>query len=174
MDFRTINKYVLNNFDSLTADDFPVEKQNEYCLKWLNDYSKISKSTDDKILIDWTIREWRAIKELYASAIFFKEAEFSYKNRCMAACYFLLYYSLFHGMLSSLCYDVNLTLKEITEITHSKLGNIFKSTFCNGKTAIVHPQIYEDFLKFRYLREYYSYTPPLNMPMYDEEYLEIV
>lgn len=144
MDFKSINKYAINNFESLATDDFPIEKQEEHCLRWLGDYSKISKTTDDKILIDWTIREWRAIKEIYAAAILFNEAKVSYDNRCMTACYFLLYYSLFHGMLSSLCYDINITLKQITEITHSNLGNTFKSTFCSRKKGIISPRIHED------------------------------
>lgn len=174
MSFKGINKYILNNFDSLNTILASDEKQDKYCQHWLRHYANIINDPNKLEMIDWEVRLWRAIKEIYASAILYKEAEIAFRHRCMASYNFLLYYALFHAMLSSICFDINIKLNQIVDITHSKVGNIFKGTFCTGKHAIISSDIYDVFTKFKGLREYYSYTPPLNLSMYEEGYLTTV
>lgn len=171
MDFKSINPYTCNKFDSLILSMPDLKDQDSYCMRQLQHYSSITKSKDVKLTIDWSIRHWKSIKEIYASAIFFKEAEYAYTNRCMSAYYFLLYYSLFHGMLAALCYSINITLEGLLSITHQNLGTSFRDTFCNGKNRIVNPEIYDLFLELRGLREYYSYTTPLNLSFYKQEHM---
>ena len=40
MNLKDINKYVINKFDDLDTDDFPVEKQETYCLRWHESYNR--------------------------------------------------------------------------------------------------------------------------------------
>lgn len=172
MGFNDINPYALGNFDNIKEKLNTVKDQDIYYQKWMKNYSDIFKISNDLNLIEWKVREWRAIKEIYASAILYKETEFSLKNRCMASYYFSAYYSIFHAMLSTICFDTNITLEQISDINHSKVGNQFKNTYCHGKNSILSEDIYTFFNKAKYLREYYSYTPPLNMCFYDSSYLK--
>lgn len=172
MGFDDINPYIIGRFDSIKEKLNAVKDQDIYYQKWMSNYSKIFKTSTDLNVIEWKVREWRAIKEIYASAIFYKESEFSLENRCMASYYFSAYYSIFHAMLSAICFDTNITLNQISDINHSKVGNQFKNTYCHGKNSILSENIYDFFNKAKYLREYYSYTPPLNMSFYDSSYIE--
>ncbi|EOU2050039.1 MAG: hypothetical protein E6610_03895 [Clostridium perfringens] len=171
MSFESINEYGCN-FNNIREKLTDSRKEDIYYQKWMKNYSELFNRNDSFEIIEWKAREWRAIKEIYASAILYKESEFALKNRCMASYYFSLYYSLFHAMLSSICLDTNITLEKIIDINHSKVGKQFKNTYCNGKGAILTDDIYILFNKFKYLREYYSYTPPMNMPLYDSNYSE--
>ncbi len=171
MGFDDVNPYG-GNFNTIKEKLNSVKEQDIYYQKWMGNYSEMFKTSDDLNVIDWKVREWRAIKEIYASAILFKEAQCSLENRCMASYYFSAYYSIFHAMLSAICLDTNITLEQIKDITHSKVGNQFKNTYCHGKNSILSEDIYTFFNKAKYLREYYSYTPPLNITFYDESYLD--
>lgn len=172
MSFESIHDYIVGNFSHIQDKLNDNKKQDKYYQKWMQKYSKIFNTDDDLKIIDWKIREWRAIKEIYASAIIHMESELALNNGCITSYYFLLYYSLFHAMLSSICFDTNITLKQIADINHSKVGNQFKNTYCNGKNSILSEDIYTLFKSFKYLREYYTYTPPLNMTFYDNSYLQ--
>lgn len=174
MGFESINKYTIGNFSNIKEKLISEKEQDKYCQKWLENYSRIFKNSNSLEIIEWRVREWRAIKEIYASAILFEEAKFALKNRCMASYYFSLYYSLFHAMLSSICLDNTITLDQISDINHSKLVNQFKNTYCHGKNAILSEDIYTIFNKFKYLREYYSYIPPLNMSLYEDTHSDSI
>lgn len=171
MDFKNTKSYS-NNFESLILNMPSLNDQQQYCNRWLKHYADIIKNSDKIGFIDWEIRSWKSIKEIYASAIFYKEAEYAYANRCMSSYYFLLYYSLFHAMWSTLCYSVNINIETLLQLTHQNLGNSFKNTFCTGNNAIVKEEIYTTFTQLKLLREYYSYTPPLNLSLYKEEYIK--
>lgn len=172
MGFDDINQYGLGQFDSIKEKFNTAQDQDSYYQKWMRNYSEMFKTSNDLNVIEWKVREWRAIKEIYASAIFYKETQFALENRCIASYYFSAYYSIFHAMLSAICLDTNITLNQISDINHSKVGKQFKNTYCHGKNSILSEDIYEFFNKAKYLREYYSYTPPLNMSFYDSSYLE--
>ncbi|EPB8178469.1 hypothetical protein ACRTAO_001131 [Clostridium perfringens] len=172
MGFNDINQYKIGNFDSIKEKLNTSKAQDIYYQKWMRNYSEIFKSGDDLNMIDWKLREWRAIKEIFAAAILYKEAKISLENRCIASYYFSSYYSLFHAMLSAICLDTNITLEKISDINHSKVGNQFKNTFCHGKNSILSEEIYTFFNESKYLREYYSYTLPFNITFYKSSYLE--
>ena len=170
MGFDSISDYACGSFNSIKGRLISDREQDNYYQKWMRNYSKLFKRNNSFEIIEWKVREWRAIKEIYASAIFYAESKIALKNRCMASYYFLLYYSLFHAMLSSICLDNTITLEQIKDINHSKVGNQFRNTYCHCKDSILSDDIYYLFNKFKYLREYYSYTPPLNMSLYDDSY----
>lgn len=172
MGFDSINQYHLGNFDGIKEKLNTDKAQDIYYQKWMSNYSQMFKTSNDLDVIDWKVREWRAIKEIYASAILYKEAQFSLGNRCISSYYFSTYYSIFHAMLSAICMDTNITLEQISHINHLKVGNQFKNTYCHGKNSILSEDIFVFFGKAKYLREYYSYTPPLNMSFYDSSYIE--
>lgn len=172
MGFDNINPYGIGHFDNI-KDKLKTDKdQDKYYQKWMSNYSETFKSSNNLNVIEWKVREWRAIKEIYASAIFYKESQFLLENRCMGSYYFSAYYSIFHAMLSAICLDTNITLNQISDINHSKVGNQFKNTYCHGKNTILSEDTYDFFNKAKYLREYYSYTPPLNMSFYESSYME--
>ena len=171
MYFSEKSNYILGKYDSLENILIDDTEQKNYYQKWMGNYALLFKGSNELEIIEWRIREWRAIKEIYAAAIMYKEAEVAISHRCTSSYYFLMYYSLFHGLLSAICYDTNIKLAQIININHSKLGNLFRSTYCSGRYKIIADKIYEDFKKFKFLREYYSYTPPLNDSMYSEEHL---
>lgn len=170
MGFDSINKYIYGNFSAVKEKLITDREQDAYYQKWMQNYSSIFKRNNSIEIIELNVREWRAIKELYASAILYEESKFALKNSCVSSYYFSLYYSIFHAMLSSICFDNTITLDQIANINHSKVGKQFKNTYCHGKGAILSDDIYFLFNKLKYLREYYSYTPPLNMSFYDSSY----
>jgi hypothetical protein len=172
MSFRDYSNYTIGKFDVLENIITDFAKQDMYCQKWLKSYSETMKNYDGKMMIEWEIRLWRAIKELFAASIFFNNSNYALEYKCTSSFYFLQYYSLFHGMLSCLCLDTNVGFQQLKDINHSKVLNNFYSSYCNGKFGIVDKIIKDVFMKAKYLREYFSYTPPLNMDLYEAGYKE--
>lgn len=172
MGFNDINPYGVGNFKSIKEKLDTSVSQDFYYQNWMKNYSEMFKSSDNLNVIDWRVREWRAIKEIFASSILYKEAKIALENRCISSYYFSAYYSLFHAMLSSICLDTNITLEKISDINHSKVGNQFRNTYCHGKNSILSEDIYVFFNELKYLREYYSYTLPFNMTFYKNSHME--
>ena len=172
MGFDDINPYRMGNFEEIKEKLSTSNDQDIYYQKWMKNYSEMFKAGNDLDIIDWKVREWRAIKEIYASSILYNESKIALANRCISSYYFSAYYSIFHAMLSAICLDTNITLDKISNINHSKVGNQFKNTYCHGKNSILSEDIYTFFNHSKYLREYYSYIPPLNMTFYESSYIE--
>ncbi|EIW18756.1 MULTISPECIES: hypothetical protein [Pelosinus] len=119
MSFNKYSKYIINRFDLLDQNLSNEKDQEKYYQNWMQKYSLIFKDDNKLTMVEWEIRQWRAIKEVFASAICFKEAELALSSKCITAYYLLLYYSLFHGMLSSLCLDSNLDIEDLVDINHT-------------------------------------------------------
>ena len=115
----------------------------------------------------WNIRCYRALKEIFSSAAMFGESLVAKDSKCWASFYFTSYYSLFHAFLACVFLLPSESLEKLSDITHSKLLNIFRSSFCNGKFKIIDESICTAFSILRYQREYYSYQMPPNHFLYE-------
>ncbi|WP_405081689.1 hypothetical protein ACI48J_03520 [Paenibacillus chitinolyticus] len=173
MFFVEINPYSIGNI-SILSRNLSDNQMEQYYQRWIKHYNRVFKEEDSFQIVEWRIREWKAIKEMYASSILFCEAQKSYKYNCEASFFFSLYYSLFHAQLSCLCFDSSISLDELNKITHQKLGGIFENNFSSGKNSISQSKIPENFVALRKLREYYSYTLPLNSFGFNNELIELI
>ncbi len=171
MFFNKINPYSGNI--SVLSNNLSSDQMDQYYQRWMKRYNQIFKEGDSFQIVEWKIREWKAIKEMYASSILLCEARKSYKYNCEASFFFALYYSLFHAQLSCLCFDSSISLDELNKISHQKLGSIFKNSFSTGRNLISQSNIPENFTKLRKLREYYSYTLPLNSFGFNSQSIEL-
>ncbi|EPR07748.1 hypothetical protein [Ruminiclostridium papyrosolvens] len=150
------------NFELLNKNIPDEKEQTKYYNNWMSRYSKIFKSCDENKLIEWTIRTRKSLKEIATSSTFFTEAQFAFQNGIYSAYYFLSYYSLFHAMLSTLYLDDKETVEKLININHSKVINCFSSNFAIGKKPIISFNAREHFETLKFLREYSSYSMPLN------------
>ena len=162
MGFEKYSKHFNVNFSYLNMTISDEILQEKYYQSFMTKYSNISKAKNENDIILWDIRLRRSLKEIFSSASFFIEAEHVYKQKCFTSYYFLMYYSLFHAMLSTLYVDEKLTIDELLNISHSKLIKNFVNTFCNGKLSIAPENIENTFETLKYMREYYSYSMPMN------------
>lgn len=168
MAFEKYSRYGNTNFCLLNAI-MPDEKaQKIYYERWMTRYAKLFKDGNDENIIEWDLRTRKAMKEVLTSASFYVEATCVYKSSCFSASYYLMYYSLFHAMLSSLWLDDKQTIDNLIVINHSKIANCFFSNFCTPKQSLISNDIQDLWEDLRFLREYYSYSMPLN-DMFDEE-----
>lgn len=89
----------------------------------------------------------------------------------MASAYYLAYYSALHAMWAVIFLHPEQSLNAVTEISHSKLVNVFHSSFTQNKTKIIGYDAKTYVNDLRFLREYFSYRMPLNSPFrVDEEF----
>lgn len=148
INFALLNK----NLDS--------SKQGAYYHKWKKRYDNITP--DERLIIEWDIRNRKALKEIATSATFFIEAELVRKSNCYSAYYFLSYYSLFHAMLSTLYLNDEIKLSALVELPHNKVQNHFVNNFRPKRDPILSNDIDSHFTLLKSLREYYSYSMPMN------------
>ena len=171
MKIKDINPYISGNFSEINKrlDEKEFEK---YYQKWMSKYNTYFKNINDEKIVELGIRKWKALKEIFASATLFCEAEKAYKYKCEASMFFSLYYSLFHAQLACLYYETNLSFDELLHISHTKLGKVFEESFSKGKKSIVDNNLPNYFESLRDLREYYSYALPMNTLSYDTDIFE--
>lgn len=162
MSFESFNKGIYSNFSYLNKNIENCELQNKYYQKCMHAYSAISKRGDNNDIIEWSIRIRKSLKEIFTSALFYIESEKCEIDGCFASTYYLRYYSLFHAMLSNLFLDEKQNISDLMDINHTKVANCFVSNYCSNSFPIIDKEIKENFNILKFMREYYSYTMPMN------------
>lgn len=162
MALEEFSKYCNVNFSYLNQNMSDLNKQKKYYQKYVEKYNSISKKNNRNDIILWDVRLRKSLKEIFTSAAFFVEGQYVYEQNCFTSYYFLMYYSLFHAMLATLFLDEKLTVEELMDINHSKVLNCFVSNHCTSKFPIIKSEIKYHFEILKYMREYYSYSMPMN------------
>lgn len=109
------------------------------------------------------------MKEVFTATCFYQESLIAKESRSWASFFFLSYYSLFHSLMSCVVLLPSESIEKLSEITHTKLINVFKSHFSDQSPYIIRKDIGDVFYMFKYLREYYSYNMPPNDFLYEME-----
>lgn len=149
-------------FSYLASELKNEDAQQKYIDTWQQKYAPVFKGKDERVIIEWDIRTSRALKGVFTSASFYVESLQARSNGSWASFYFLSYYSLFHAKLACLYLLHTETVESLVDITHTKIRNLFYSTYCNPKSNIVRKEIRDLFDVLKFSREYYSYQMPFN------------
>lgn len=162
MSFGRFCKGVISDFQYIDKNIPDIKQQDKYYQKCTKDYSEISKRKNKKDIIEWSIRLRKTFKEILTSSLFYVESNKCLEYGLLSSYYYLRYYSLFHAMLGDLFLDKNQSIEELMKINHSKVVRCFTSNFCTKRFPIINSNIEEDFYTLQYMREYYSYSMPMN------------
>jgi hypothetical protein len=167
--FEDYTKYRYSNFDQLNERLSVPNEQKKYIDSWKSKYTKHFKNSTPEESFLWNIRVHKALKEIFSASSMYQESLIAKESRSWTSFYFLSYYSLFHGFFSCVYLLPSENIDKLSEITHSKLLNVFKSNFVSVKPKIIDESICEAFSIFKYLREYYSYHMPPNHFLYEHK-----
>ena len=127
MAFEEHSPYSTSNFSYLNKRLNDETEVARYYAKWMEKYSIIFKNSKAKTIIDWDVRTSKSLKEVFTSASFYCESQLAKKCNSWSAFYFLSYYSLFHALLANVYLLPGERLETLSEITHTKLINVFYS-----------------------------------------------
>jgi hypothetical protein len=112
----------------------------------------------------WATRLRQSLKLCFSATYFALESRKAQSNRSMASAYYLGYYSALHAMWAVIYLDPQQSTKNVYSITHSKILNLFHSTYAHGNNSPLQVNTKKFIENLRFLREYYSYRMPLNSP----------
>lgn len=154
------NNYIMNfsEIENCLKDETTMRS---YYERTKSKYITYFNNCDDIEIIKYDIRMKRSIKAMLHSATFYNESKIALENGLLGSYFFSLYYSVFHAIYGVLFLDVNQTFDKLEVINHSKLYKYFKSEYCSGKNKVINHNV-EVVELLKYLREYYSYSMPLN------------
>jgi len=163
--------YVKNyaNFNRLNKRITDDGEQKKYVDLWKSRYAAHFKTNAPEEVFLWNIRVHKSFKEIFSASSMYEESLVAKESCSWTSFYFLSYYSLFHAFLACVYFLPNESLKNLSEITHSKLLNIFKANFCKEKPYIIDESVCDIFSLLKYLREYYSYHMPPNQFLYEHK-----
>lgn len=159
----------LANFSHLLYRVRDKKDQDKYVNKWNQHYVNSIKNSGPEELFKWNIRVHKSLKEVFTSVSFYQESLIAKESKSWSAFFFLSYYSLFHSLLSCVVLIPSESIENLSKITHTKLINIFKSTFCDQSPSIIRGDIDKLFFLLKYMREYYSYNMPPNDFLYEQK-----
>jgi hypothetical protein len=128
---------------------------------WIRRYRASIATWADYDVALRSVRCRQSLKLCFSATYFALSASEARNNKVLASSYYLAYYSMLHAMWAVLFLHPDQTIDAITDITHSKIANVFHSCFANGIIKADAKELAED---LRFLREYYSYRMPLNSP----------
>jgi hypothetical protein len=132
--------------------------------EWMRRYrAAMEKWTDYDVAI-WSVRCRQSLKLSFSATYFALAAEDARQSKVLASAYYLDYYSMLHAMWAVLFLHPDQSVVSITDITHSKIANVFHSSFSHGKESILRYDAKKMAESLRFMREYYSYRMPLNSP----------
>lgn len=143
--------------------------QNKFVNQWSQHYANSFKNGEPEVIFEWNIRVYKSLKEVFTATCFYQESLIAKESKSWASFYFLSYYSLFHALLANVVLIPSETVDKLSEITHTKLISLFKSTFSDHRPHIIRNDVDKVFYMFKYLREYYSYNMPPNDFLYQQE-----
>ena len=159
----------LANFGHLLYRVRDKKEQDKYVNRWNQHYVNLIKSSGPEELFKWNIRVHKSLKEVFTSVAFYQESLIAKESKSWSAFFFLSYYSLFHSLLSCVVLMPSESIEKLSQITHTKLIKIFKSTFCDQAPNIIRGDVDELFFLLKYMREYYSYNMPPNDFLYEQK-----
>jgi hypothetical protein len=139
--------------------------------KWMRRYQAAMEKWTTYDSAIWSVRCRQSLKLTFSATYFALAAIDARQAKVLASAYYLDYYSMLHAMWAVLFLHPDQTTTSITEINHSKLANVFHSSFSQGKNSILQYNAKEMAEGLRFMREYYSYRMPLNSPFDDVEEL---
>jgi hypothetical protein len=166
MSFEAHSKYSSTRFSLLNERLNSESAIDRYYSKWTEKYAAVFKGCKARTAIDWDVRTSKSLKEIFTAVAFYVEAQACKKLNAWSAFYFLSYYSLFHALLANVYLLPEEQLQSLSEITHTKLINVFYSTFANSKPKIMNGEVKSLFEVLKWTREYYSYQMPFNDFLY--------
>ncbi len=155
------------NFGHLLYRVKDKSEQEKYVNRWNQHYIKSIKNSGPEELFKWNIRVHKSLKEVFTSVSFYQESLIAKESKSWSAFFFLSYYSLFHSLLSCVVLIPSESIEKLSQLTHTKLIKVFKSTFCDQKPNIIRDDVDELFFMLKYMREYYSYNMPPNDFLYE-------
>lgn len=161
MSFKRFSKYCFG-FSSLDSSMPDLKAQEAYYNRWMQKYSTIFSSDNDFIVVEWDLRCRKALREIFSSAMLYTEGKKNLEMCCFSSYYFCLYYSLFHAIKATLYLDINTSIDNLLDKTHSSTIDTFVSIFANGKKDILGNEIRVLFNELKLKRECYSYQTPFN------------
>lgn len=167
-DYAFINNHRTNFGHLIHRVSDPVE-QIKFINGWSQHYAMAFKDSPPEALFEWNIRVYKSLKEVFTATCFYQESLIAKEARSWAAFYFLSYYSLFHALLANVVLIPSESILKLSEINHTKLISLFKSTFSDHKPHVIRGDIDKVFYMFKYLREYYSYNMPPNDFLYESD-----
>lgn len=112
----------------------------------------------------WSVRCRQSLKLAFSATYFALSGKDARQANSLATAHYFDYYSLLHAMWAVLFLHPDESVKSVTDITHSKIMNVFHSSFAHGNGSIIQANARELAEDLRFLREYYSYRMPLNSP----------
>lgn len=168
--FYNKKEYASVNTDIIDLYISDSNMQNQYYSMWIDKYKKYfaeliknnSKESND-IIAEWKIRYYKATWEMFSSAAFFTEAEFTRSQDCYVSFYFDIYYSLLHAMQALIYLSPSQNMESLFRMSHHKIKNLLSSLYCCKKQLFHNKGIIEFFEKLKYMREFYSYNTPFNL-----------
>lgn len=169
MGFENYTIYSNSNFDRLNQRVPDSIEQKKYIELWKSKYADHFKSNEPKESFLWNIRVHKSLKEVFSASAMYLESLVAKESYSWSSFYFLSYYSLFHALLACVYMLPNESLQKLSEINHSKLFNVFRSTFSLAKPKIIDERVCKVFSILKYLREYYSYHMPPNHFLYEHK-----
>lgn len=169
MAFKDFSKYRFSKFSRLDEAIPDKSEQTKFINWWAKKYALNFKDNPPEEAYLWNIRVHKALKESFSSAYYYTEALIAKQTCSWASFYFLSYYSLFHALLSCVYMLPSESLHGISEITHTKLINVFTSAFCVDPFPIINDSIKRYYFLLKYSREYYSYHMPPNQFFYEHK-----
>ncbi|MBC3949012.1 hypothetical protein [Pseudomonas folii] len=144
----------------------------EYHDTWMRKYHALVGTWNDYETAIWSVRARQSLKLCFSATNFALESKKAEKEGVMAAAYYLGYYSALHAMWSVIYLNPQQTTKNVYDISHSKMLNVFYSTYAHSHNSIIHADAKKKVENLRFLREYYSYRMPLNSPFENDEELK--
>jgi len=151
-----------SNFFHLNVNVGSMVECKRYHDEWLNRYSYAVQSWTEYDVAIWSVRCRQSLKLSFSATYFAISSGDARRSKVLASAYYLAYYSMLHAMWAVIFLHPDQPLHSITEIGHSKLANVFHSSFTQGKIKIIGYDTKTLVDNLRFLREYYSYRMPLN------------
>lgn len=134
---------------------------------WMQRYRSAMAQWTDYDTAIWSVRCRQSLKLSFSATYFALSANEARETKMMASAYYLAYYSMLHAMWAVLFLHPDQSVHAITDITHSKIANVFHSSFSpKERGSIIQYNSKELAENLRFLREYYSYRMPLNSPFH--------
>ena len=150
------------NFNHLNINLRTNSSRQNYHDEWIKRYRSHIKNWTDYDIAIWSIRCRQSLKLCFSATYFALASTEAREHKNLASAYFLAYYSAMHVMWAVLYLHPGQSTRNITDITHSKISNVFHSAYAHGNGSILSVNAKEFAEDLRFLREYYSYRMPLN------------
>lgn len=153
-----------SRFRHLNVNLGSAEACQRYHDDWISRYRRLMASWSEDDVAVWSIRLRQSLKLAFSATYFALSSGRARAEGSLAGAYYFAYYSAFHTMWSVLLLHPDQDHGAVANVTHSKMINVFHSSFASGRCPILKMDAHTFVEDLRFLREYYSYRMPLNFP----------